>query len=122
MRANFSTTAARKRRRSFSTIPTSSPWQDNGGAAFRCGVPLILVTCFYQPLGILPQPVAVPPGQIWWIDPSTAQSLLETLNGVRWLDFRTDAQTSQETRNPGYPDPPAESPTIYQWRTVRTVI
>ena len=89
---------------------------------WRCGVPLILVTCFYLPLGNLPQPVAVPPGQIWWIDPSTAQSLLETLNGVRWLDFRTDAQTSQETRNPGYPDPPAESPTIYQWRTVRTVI
>lgn len=93
--------------------PVTGEWQ--------CGVPLILVTCFYQPLGNLPQPVAVPPGQIWWIDPSTAQSLLETLNGVRWLDFRTDARASQATRNPAYPDPPAESPTMYQWRTVRTV-
>lgn len=27
---------------------------------WRCGVPLILVTCFYQPLGNLPQPVAIP--------------------------------------------------------------
>jgi hypothetical protein len=89
---------------------------------WKCGVPLILITCFYQPMGNLPQPVAIPPGQIWWLDPSTAQSLLETLNGVRWLDFKTDAQTSQATRNPAYPDPPTYSPTMYQWRTVRTVV
>ena len=92
------------------------------GGEWHCGVPLILVTCFYQPLGNLPQPVAVTPGQIWWIDPSTAQSLLETLNGVRWLDFGTDAQASPATRNPAYPDPPVTSPTMYQWRTVRTVV
>jgi hypothetical protein len=88
---------------------------------WQCGVPLILITCFYQPLGNLPQPQAMSPGQIWWIDPSTAQSLLETLNGVRWLDFRTDARARQATRNPAYPDPPAESLTMYQWRTVRSV-
>lgn len=88
---------------------------------WQCGVPLILVTCFYQPLGDLPQPAVMSPGQIWWIDPSTAQSLLESLNGVRWLDFRTEALMSQAARNPAYPDPPDESPTMYQWRSVRTV-
>jgi hypothetical protein len=88
---------------------------------WQCGVPLILVTCFYQPLGSFPQPVATPPGQIWWIDPSTAQSLLETLNGVRWLRFRTGARASREMRDPAYPDPPAESPTMYQWCKVRTI-
>lgn len=89
---------------------------------WQCPVPLILVTSFYQPLGNIPQPVAISPGQIWWIDPSTAQSLLETLNGVRWLQLRIDARASQAARNPAYPDPPAESPTVYRWRTVRTVV
>lgn len=93
--------------------PTVGEW--------RCDIPLVLITSFYQPLGNLLQPVTVAPGQIWWIDPSTAQSLLETLNGVRWLDFRTTAQSSQASRNPAYADPPAETRTGYQWRTVRTI-
>jgi len=88
---------------------------------WRCGIPLILIACFYRPLGKIPQPTTVVPGQIWWIDPSTAQSQLETLNGVRWLDFGTTVQARQATRNRAYADPPAESPTEYQWRTVRTV-
>jgi len=88
---------------------------------WQCGIPLVLVTCFYQPLGDLAQPTTAAPGQIWWIDPSTAQSLLETLNGVRWLKFRTGGPAIPSARNPAYPDPPAESPTMYQWRMVRTV-
>jgi hypothetical protein len=84
---------------------------------WRCGIPLVLVTCYYKPLGDLPQPVVTPPGQIWWIDPSTDQSLLETLNGVRWLDLKADMRTSQTSRNPAYADPPAEGSAMYQWRT-----
>lgn len=88
---------------------------------WRCGIPLVLVTCFYQPLGDLPQPVVTPPGQIWWIDPATDQSLLETLNGIRWLDLKVGVRASQTSRNPAYADPPAEGSAMYQWRTVRSV-
>jgi hypothetical protein len=88
---------------------------------WRCGIPLVLITCFYRPLGDLPQPAVTPPGQVWWVDPSTDQSLLETLNGVRWLDFRADVRASQTSRNPAYADPPAENSAMYQWRPVRGV-
>ena len=39
----------------------------------------------------------------------------ETLNGVRWLDFRADVQASRTSRNPAHADPPAESSAMYQW-------
>lgn len=86
---------------------------------WQCAIPLALVTVFYQPLGELPQPRAGGPGQVWWLDPSTAQSLLETLNGVRWLDLTVaGASGNQAARSPSYPDPPADTRSAYQWRAV----
>lgn len=55
---------------------------------WSCPVPLVLVSHFYEPVGEYPRPSTEPPGQIWWIDPSTPLSLLITLHGVRWLDLR----------------------------------
>jgi hypothetical protein len=54
---------------------------------WECAIPLVLVSVLYRPVGNLPQPHVVPPGQVWWIDPSSASSLLETLHQVRWLDL-----------------------------------
>ncbi|GAA3765434.1 hypothetical protein [Micromonospora maritima] len=61
-------------------------------------VPLVLVTSFYRPLGDRDQPRVAGPGQIWWIDPETPTSLLETLHQVRWLDVLRMATPDQGSR------------------------
>lgn len=61
-------------------------------------VPLVLVTSFYRPLGDRDQPRVAGPGQIWWIDPETPVSLLETLHQVRWLDVLRMATPDQGSR------------------------
>ncbi len=50
-------------------------------------VPLVLVTSFYVPIGVLPRPVAEPPGQIVWLDPADEFSLLAGLHEVGMIDL-----------------------------------
>jgi hypothetical protein len=93
--------------------PTIEEWQ--------CAIPLVLITSFYQPIGDRPRPRATAPGQIWWLDPSTAQSLLETLHGVRWLDVNlVGTPEGWATGNETYPTPDASGAAGYRWRRVRT--
>ena len=54
------------------TAPVVPLWQ--------APVPLVLVAAFYQPAGERPRPVAVPPGEIVWLDPATEESLLRSLH------------------------------------------
>jgi hypothetical protein len=42
-------------------------------------VPLVLITNFYEPRTDTPRPVAHPPGEILWIDPTDDRSLLLSL-------------------------------------------
>ncbi|WP_310913907.1 hypothetical protein [Lipingzhangella rawalii] len=68
-------------------------------AQWSCPIPLILVSTYYEPLGVYARPVVEPPGQVWWIDPSTPRSLLVTLHGLRWLDLRAaDAAMTDASR------------------------
>jgi len=90
-------------------------------AEWRCAIPLVLITIFYQPIGELPQPRTSAPGQVWWIDPSTAQSLLETLHQVRWLDLTLSGEPpTWKVENKTYQNLGANGAAGYRWRSVRT--
>lgn len=90
-------------------------------AEWECAIPLVLITLFYQPIGNLPQPRTLPPGQIWWIDPSTAPSLLETLHQVRWLDLApTDAPATWRSENTAYRNLGVNGTAGYRWRSAPT--
>ncbi|MFF5265362.1 hypothetical protein ACFY4C_41310 [Actinomadura viridis] len=54
---------------------------------WRAPVPLVLVTSFYQPIGPHPRPIEADAGEIWWVDPTTATTLLESLNSHGWLQL-----------------------------------
>ncbi|WP_436776423.1 hypothetical protein [Yinghuangia sp. YIM S09857] len=86
-------------------------------AEWHSAVPLVLVASFYAPAGDLAPPRVSAPGQVWWIDPSTAAALLETLHRVRWLDvvsLGSAAGTGSETyRNLG-----DNGSAGYWWRSV----
>jgi hypothetical protein len=59
-------------------------------------------------------------GQIWWIDPSTAQSLLETLHQIRLLDLTvtTGSPMVWEDRRTAYPNLGTNGAVGYRWRSV----
>ena len=59
-------------------------------------IPLVLVTSFYRPNTDLPRPRPAGEGQIWWLDPTTATTLLESMHNLGWLDFHV-AETPGET-------------------------
>lgn len=89
---------------------------------WRCAIPLVLVTVFYEPLGALPQPQAAGAAQTWWIDPSTAESLVETLHGLRWLDVRLlDANDAWPVQGAAYRNEGTEGAAGYRWRRLRPV-
>lgn len=76
----------------YSTPDESRVLRDRGPAPelppeWHCATPLVLVASFYEPAGELSRPRTSEPGQVWWIDPSTASSLLVALHEVRWLDI-----------------------------------
>jgi hypothetical protein len=58
-----------------------TPWAGRWSAP----VPLVLVEGFYEPVGDLPRPVAVSPGEIIWIDPRDDAALLRSLHHVGWV-------------------------------------
>ena len=87
---------------------------------WECDIPLVLVTVFYQPVGELRQPHVTAPGQVWWIDPSTARSLLETLHQVRWLDLaRVDVPGTREAESRAYQNLGMNGAAGYWWRSVQ---
>jgi hypothetical protein len=53
--------------------------------SWQAPVPLVLVTSFYAPAGQLPRPQAAGDGEIIWIDPQTAESLLRSLHAAGWI-------------------------------------
>jgi hypothetical protein len=82
-----------------------------------CAVPLVLVTSSYEPTGTIPRPRATGPGQVWWIDPSTGQSLLRTLHQTRWLDLTlTNAAGSWAEVAPPYRNLGPNGAAGYRWR------
>jgi hypothetical protein len=87
---------------------------------WRCPIPLVLVTVFYAPLGQLPQPRTEPPGQVWWIDPSTPQTLLRTLHQVRWLDLTIGDHETWEPDSQAYRNLGENGMAGYRWRSVST--
>lgn len=50
-------------------------------------VPLVLVSSFYAPGGLLQRPVPAPGCEIIWIDPQTCQSLLTSLHAAGWISL-----------------------------------
>ena len=79
----------------------------------------VLITVFYQPIGELPQPRTSDPGQIWWIDPSTARSLVETLHQVRWLDLKlVGVSAAREAENEAHRNLGTNGAAGYRWRSV----
>jgi hypothetical protein len=95
--------------------PAISEWE--------CAIPLVLVTVFYQPVGELKQPHVTAPGQVWWIDPSTAPALLSTLHQVRWLDLArvdvpVDVLGTREVESGAYQNLGRNGAAGYWWRSV----
>lgn len=89
----------------YSTPDESRVLRDRGPAPeppseWRCATPLVLVASFYEPAGELARPRTSEPGQIWWIDPMTASSLLVALHEVRWLDIIRPGGMQPQDRGP----------------------
>ena len=51
-------------------------------ALWTAPVPLVLVDCFYAPVGFVPRPLAEAPGEIRWLRPSTELGHLRSLAGL----------------------------------------
>lgn len=55
--------------------------------AWRAPIPLVLVTSFYHPAGSYPRPAEEGDGQIWWLDPTDATTLLQSLSAAGYLQL-----------------------------------
>jgi hypothetical protein len=68
-------------------------------ALWTAPVPLVLVDCFYAPVGFVPRPLAAAPGEILWLRPSTEPDYLRSLAAlgvIAFTEYRSD------------PDPPKQ--------------
>lgn len=54
-------------------------------------VPLVLVTSFYAPDGLLPRPAPAAGAEIIWIDPRTSAALLTSLHAAGWISLASRA-------------------------------
>jgi hypothetical protein len=87
--------------------------------SWRSPIPLVLVATDFAPRGSLAQPTVAPPGQIWWIDPSSAATLLRSLHEVRWLDLSLDASRSEPWSNDTpYRNQGDNGSAGYRWRSI----
>jgi hypothetical protein len=85
---------------------------------WRSPVPLLLVASFYQPVGEIPQPRVDRPGQVWWIDPTTSRSLLETLHKIQWLELIVHGTTPSGSGGSDYENLGTNGSAGYQWRSL----
>jgi len=97
--------------------PPDSPPKLNTWAGVT---PLVLVASFYRPLGDLDESTVAGAGQIWWIDPHTPGSLLETLHQVRWLDV-TRMRPVPSTPRSSYRNLGPNGSAGYWWRPLKEV-
>ena len=91
-----------------------------GVEVWSAPVPLVLVADPASlPLGALPQVSGA--GQVWWVDPSTAQSLLLSLHEVRWLDLSVDFAAAADraawlSARQAFPNVGRQGAGGYRWR------
>jgi hypothetical protein len=72
--------------------PTLTLWQ--------APVPLVLVSSFYAPGGLLPRPAPAPGSEIIWINPHTSETLLESLHTAGWITLAAAGDGGRSAAGP----------------------